>query len=87
MTEQLRLRNDVEWRQVDGQIVAMDIRTAHCVAMNATATPLWDALIRGTTIDELTTTLTDAFGIDQRTARRDVDAFIEALRARQLLGN
>ncbi len=83
--DDIRVRPDVEWREVEGRIVAMDVRTADCVALNRTGTRLWSAVVEGTSVEQLATALVEAFGLEEEAARRDVDAFVEALRARDLL--
>jgi len=82
----LRLREDsIEWREVDGEGIALDEKASLYLAGNPTATLLWRALSAGATRGDLVSILTETFGIDADRASGDVDAFLEDLRARDLL--
>jgi hypothetical protein len=84
----LRLRHDaLEWREIEGEVIALDRGAATYLAGNATATLLWRALSEGTTRASLISTLTGEFGIDEARARADVDAFLQELRSRGLLSD
>ncbi|MGI8411929.1 MAG: PqqD family protein [Solirubrobacteraceae bacterium] len=81
----MRLRDDVEWCVVGGEIVAIDPGTSSCVAINRSGAALWPALAEGADEAQLLRELTDRFGIGEAAARRDVSAFLDSLRARNLL--
>lgn len=82
----LKLRQEgVAWTDVDGEIVALDEATAEYVAANEAGGLLWRALAKGATRDELAAQLMEAFGIDHERATVDTDAFLSALRQRDLL--
>jgi coenzyme PQQ synthesis protein D (PqqD) len=82
----LRLRREgVTWLEVDGEVVALDAESSKYLSANASGAVLWQALAKGATRDELAEALTSTFGIDEATARGDVDAFVAELEARQLL--
>ena len=86
MPADLRLRlDDVEWREVDGRIVALDVRASEYLSINRTGTAVWLALVEGAEREELVAGLMSSFAIDQATARRDLDVFLESLRERELL--
>ena len=81
-----RLRSDaIEWREVEGEVVALDVRTSQYLAVNATGAALWPLLAAGATRDELVTTLVERFETDAETAGGDVDAFLGALAEQDLL--
>lgn len=84
--ERLRLDGDaVEWREVEGEIVALDVARSEYLSINPSGTVLWRALEGGATRSDLVRRLEDEFGIDADAARRDVDAFLESLVERRLL--
>lgn len=86
MTDELRLRSDgVEWRTVDGEVVALDMAESIYLAVNASGRILWEALSRGTTRAEMVRRLIDAFALSPEAAERDTDAFIAELQRRGLL--
>ena len=83
---ELRLRPEaLSWREVDGQLVAVDTRTSTYLAANPTGLLLWETLAAGTTRDVLVERLVERYGIDAERAAADVDHFLDSLRTRGLL--
>ncbi len=82
----LRLRSDaVEWREVEGEVLALEVGSATYIAANESGAVLWERLASGATRDELVETLASAYDLDRARAETDVDAFVETLRGRNLL--
>lgn len=82
----LRLRPDaVEWKEIDGEIVALEADTSTYLAANPSGAVLWQALAVGATRDQLANALASRYGISTETAAGDVDAFVSQLSARGLL--
>ena len=82
----LRLRPDaLSWREVGGELVAVDTRTSTYLATNPTGLLLWRALADGTTEEALAAELVARFGIDAERAAADVSRFVQSVRARGLL--
>ena len=82
----LKLRKDrVEWRQVEGEIVALDLKTSQYLGINRAGAILWPHLAEGATVAALKERLAGEFGLDDETAARDVEAFLASLRAQDLL--
>ena len=86
MTE-LQLRHEgVAWKEVDGEIVALDETAAVYLAANPAGGLLWRALADGTTREALVAELMREYGIDRDDrASADTDAFLRDLRERGLL--
>jgi hypothetical protein len=85
MTE-LRLRDtDLHWREIDGEVIALEARGSTYVAANGSGTLLWRALVAGSTRERLADELVAAYGIERTRATADVDAFVSALDAQGLL--
>jgi hypothetical protein len=86
MNEKLNLRADaLEWREIDGEIVALATRSSTYIAINSSGAALWPALARGATRGELVSVLQDRFAIDGERAGKDVDSFLAAMRGQDLL--
>lgn len=82
----LRLRSDaVEWREVEGEVLALEVGSATYIAANKSGAVLWERLASGATRDELVEALASAYDLDRAKAETDVDAFVETLRSRDLL--
>jgi len=81
-----RLRkNGVSWRELDGQIVVLDLESSKYVTVSGAGAVIWEHLVPGASIDEIVDALVEVFDIDQATARADTEAFLEDLRQRNLL--
>jgi Coenzyme PQQ synthesis protein D (PqqD) len=76
---------DLDWREVEGELVALDLRESRYLAINRTGQVLWTALAEGATEDELTERLVEAFDIERTRAAADVNAFTTDLESRGLL--
>lgn len=82
----LRLRQgELAWREIDGELVAVDLPASTYLGGNPSAVVLWRLLAEGTTREQLVEALVTTFGVDAERAEADVDAFLEQLSARSLL--
>jgi Coenzyme PQQ synthesis protein D (PqqD) len=82
----LKLRDtDLHWREIDGEIVALEAQGSRYVAANGAGTVLWRTLVAGATRAELAEELVRSFGIDTQRAATDVDRFLDQLAAQNLL--
>ncbi len=86
MSDELRLREaGLEWRTVEGEVVALDMSESAYLAVNESGRRLWEELARGTTREQLIQVLTDGYGLDTAAAEHDTDAFLAELAKRDLL--
>jgi hypothetical protein len=82
----LRLRqSDLHWREIDGEVIALESRVSRYVATNGAGTVLWRALLAGTTRDGLADELVREYGIDRQRALADAERFLETLNELDLL--
>lgn len=82
----LRLRqSDLFWREIDGQVFALDGRTWDYLNLNESGRMLWDQLVGGATRSQLVQSLVGTYGIDPAVAESDVGAFVEMLYEKKLL--
>ncbi len=83
---ELRLRADaLVWREIDNELVAVDMASSAYLSANQTGAMLWQMLAAGTTRRELVERLVERFGISSEQAQSDVDVFVQDLKARELL--
>jgi len=86
MDETLRLRADrVDWRVVEGEVVALDVTTSDYLAVTGAGTVIWEGLAEGVRRDELVDRVVARYEVDPATAAADVDAFVAGLDARGLV--
>jgi hypothetical protein len=82
----LRLRDsELEWREVEGQVLALDLRDSRYLMVNRTGRTLWAALREGATRAELVDALVGKHGATRDRAETDVSVFIAELEARDLI--
>jgi coenzyme PQQ synthesis protein D (PqqD) len=83
---ELKLRvEDVHWREIDGEVIALEARGSTYVAANGAGTLLWRALAAGTTREALADELIAAYGIDRARAEADTEHFLAQLDDQGLL--
>jgi hypothetical protein len=81
-----RLRADtVTWRDMGGEVVALDLEHSQYLGVNAAGRVLWVSLASGATEPQMVAALSSRFGIDQGRAQADVAAFLRDARSRGLL--
>jgi hypothetical protein len=84
----LRLREqDLEWREIDDEIVVLDARDAAYLAVSGSGILIWNLLCEPTEREALIQALVNTYDIDQTRAGEDVDAFLTALVDRGLLAS
>ena len=86
MSDTIRLRDaKLEWREIDGEVVALDGESSEYLGVNRAGATLWPLLAEGSTRDALVDCLCGAFAIERARAEADVDAFVRALGEKGLL--
>jgi hypothetical protein len=82
----LRLRtDDLEWREIDSDIVVLDGRDATYLTLNGSGALLWRMLAASTTRDDLVGALLETYQVEESTAAADADAFLMRLSEQGLL--
>jgi coenzyme PQQ synthesis protein D (PqqD) len=82
----LRLRSDaLKWREIDDDVVAVDIDRSTYLSTNESGALLWLELAGGTTRNALVERLAQAYLIDSERAAADVDNFLSELNDQGLL--
>jgi hypothetical protein len=81
-----RLRTTaLHWRELDGEVIALDGERSNYLAANSAGALLWRALSEGATRDGLADKLVAAYGIESDRALADVDVYLAELDAQGLL--
>jgi hypothetical protein len=82
----MKLRmDDITWREIDRDLVILDLRTSTYLTANASGTVLMRQLTEERTLAQLVQALVDAFDIPELRAQRDAAAFVDELAERGLL--
>ncbi|MDQ3932265.1 MAG: PqqD family protein [Actinomycetota bacterium] len=76
----LKIRGErLVWRELDDEIIALDMRSSNYLRLNASGAVLWKLLSAGTTKQQLVAALTTSYGVPAEDASSDVDTFLEQL--------
>ena len=82
----LRIRQDnVWWREVDGEVIALDLDSSTYFTTNKTGTMLWRPLVEGATLRDLVHLIETRFDVSAEVATGDVRTFLDLLKANGLL--
>lgn len=82
----MRLRvDDLTWREIDGELVVLDLRSSTYFTTNVAATFLMQQLVEDRCDAELVKALASRFEISRDDAERDVRSFVGDLDRRGLL--
>lgn len=80
---------DVVWREVDGEVVLLNVVTGQYFGLDPVGSQVWILLqsagSKGANLDTLCGLVTAAFEVDSATAERDLTALINELLTQQLL--
>jgi hypothetical protein len=79
--------NDLDWREIDDEIVVLDTRDAVYLSVQGSGALAWRLLAKSTTKDSLIDALVEKYGIDSTRASTDVDAFLATLNDKGLLAS
>lgn len=86
MGAELKLREDgLEWREVEGDVIVLDLQGSVYMSLNGSGAVCWRALADGTTREEVVGLLIGRFEVSRGRAEDDVEGFLTELRSRGLL--
>lgn len=72
-------------RQLDDEVVILDVPSGRYFSLNAVGVVVWDRLADEATIDDLVAAVTAEFEVDPDTARSDIDGLVASLTEAGLL--
>jgi hypothetical protein len=85
VSDPIRLRQDIAWREIDGEIVLLDLTGAAYYSVSRSGVVLWPAVVEGSTVQELADRLALEFSLERHVAEHDVRVLIDSLRGEGLL--
>lgn len=75
----VKIRKDLAYRRIAGEVFIVDAAKAEMHELNGAAALIWEGLAAGKTEKALVSAITDEFEVDERTARADLEAFIDEM--------
>ena len=77
--------NDLSWREIDDEIVALDGQGAVYLSVRGAGALVWRLLADSTDRDRLVQAVSETYDVDSDQATRDVETFLAQLEDRELL--
>jgi hypothetical protein len=76
---------DLSWREIDGEVIVLDLKSANYLRLNSTGAKLWTRLETGATVGQLVEVLQDGFGRTPQEAMGDTVDFLTACEQQGLI--
>ncbi|MFO0606547.1 MAG: PqqD family protein [Polyangiales bacterium] len=83
-TTRVQRARDTAWRRVEDEVAIISMDANRIRLLNRVGSFLWERCDNAT-VGELVDALCERYDVDAEAARRDVDAFLDDLRARGLV--
>lgn len=84
-TPKLRPATALVWREIQGELVGVDVETGAYHVFNPVGRMVWTALTEGRSLEEVRSDIVGRFGVDPERATRDIESFIIKLREKELI--
>lgn len=79
-----QISSDIAWQIVGDSAVLVDVRRGASIALNDTATFIWERLVSSSD-DTIARELAREFSVTEDAARRDVEELVGVLRERRVI--
>ena len=80
----LEIPEEVLSRELDGEVVLLDLRSGRYFGLNPTGALVWELAKAQVPVEDMAARLVDEFDVSMDRARADVDAFVRILVERGL---
>jgi len=77
--QKVRFSDDLTYREVDGEMVLLDMETESFFGLDAVACDIWKLLQEGKTLQETCDELLEIYDVDPERLRKDLETFVENL--------
>lgn len=82
----MRLRSaDISARTIGDETIVLNLRSSRYFTVTGVGTTLLELLAQDRSIEALVTSIVDEYEVEPAVARTDIEAFVDRLRAAQLL--
>ena len=80
------LRNrGITWRELDGEIVALDLQSSTYLKVKGAGAVVWPLLAAGTNLEAMVEAVLEVYNVEPDIARSELEAFLDKLSERKLL--
>ncbi len=75
----IKIKKGLAYRRIAGEVFIVDAAKAEMHELNGPAALIWEGLAAGKIQKAIVSEITDEFEVDEKTARLDLEAFIEEM--------
>jgi uncharacterized protein (DUF1919 family) len=76
----VRFAESVFAQEVDGEMVLLDMNSEHYFGLDEVGSTIWQTMQEKSSLDEVYWSLLEAYDVEEEVLKRDLLAFVEALR-------
>lgn len=80
-----KIKSDLAYRRIAGEVFIVDAARAEMHELNGPAALIWEGLAAGKTEKAIVSAIAAEFEIEEKTARADLDSFVNELKKTGLL--
>jgi hypothetical protein len=85
MPTSIHINDDVVYREIDGDVVAMSLATGDYVGLDAIGTHIWHLIERLGSLALVRESLMKEYDLDEHACQAELDTFVAMLQARGLV--
>ena len=86
MPSHVAINPSVIYRELDGEVVLLNLQSGVYYGLDAVASRVWQLLMQSRGVDEVCAILLDEYDVDAQTLRADVDRLVDDLSDKGLVG-
>ena len=79
------LESDVVWRDLDGEIVILNLATGHYYGLEGTANRMWPLLVEHGATEKVVEAMQAEYDVDAAELERDIAGLVQELALRSLV--
>lgn len=81
----IRIAESIAWREVDGDLVAVDTRTGEYHVLSPVGRSVWESIARGRDLEAAVDAVVSSYRVTRSRALRDTREFVSTLLERGLI--
>lgn len=85
MSTEIRLKDDIVYREIDGEIVVLNLASGDYVAFDAIASRIWRLIEEFGSLPLVKSGLLAEYDLDEETCQTELDAFVRTLHEKGLI--
>lgn len=84
-SKQLRISPTLEWQDVGGELVAVDVDSGEYHIFNGVGRVIWEGIGRGESVSQIVASVLDRYESTPEAVSQDVNCFVDRLTAKGIV--